>query len=137
VSVTAAARILRASILVLALISIGAGLWALIDPRSFYANAATFPPYNRHLLHDIGAFQLGLGACLAASLVLADAWLVVLAGNAVANVAHFLAHVADRHEGGHSSDPVTFGILAALFVALVVLRRRGGDATRGTRDSAG
>jgi hypothetical protein len=123
VSVTAS-RVLRASILVLALISIGAGLWASIDPRSFYLDAATYPPYNRHFIHDIGAFQLGLGTCLALSLVAADVLGVVLAGNAVANVAHFIAHVADRDLGGNASDPVTFGILAALFVALAVLRWR-------------
>jgi hypothetical protein len=121
--VTAApSRAVRASILLLALISIGAGLWALLAPHAFYVNAATFPPYNRHFIHDIGAFQLGLGTCLATSLVLADALLVVLCGNALANVAHFLAHVADRDQGGHASDPVLFGVLAALFVALAALR---------------
>jgi hypothetical protein len=119
-----AGRVLRAAVLVLALISIAAGLWALIDARSFYLDAATYPPYNRHFIHDIGAFQLGLGACLALSLVAGDALAVVLAGNAVANVAHFLAHVADRDLGGNASDPVTFGILAALFVALAALRWR-------------
>jgi hypothetical protein len=123
VSLTAG-RVLRAAVLVLALISIAAGLWALIDARSFYLDAATYPPYNRHFIHDLGAFQLGLGACLALSLVAGDALAVVLAGNAVANVAHFFAHVADRDLGGNASDPLTFGILAALFVALAALRWR-------------
>ena len=120
-------RILRPAILILALISIGAGLWAMIASRSFYLNAATFPPYNAHLIHDIGAFQIGLGTCLAAGLALADALLVVLVGNAVANVAHFIAHVADRDQGGNASDPITFGIVAALFVALAVVRQRTSD----------
>ena len=117
-------RVVRAAILVLALIPLAAGLWAMIDSRSFYLEAATFPPYNPHLLHDIGAFQIGLGVCLAASLVYADALLVVLAGNAAANVMHFVAHVADRDQGGHASDPVTFGVVAALFVALAAVRWR-------------
>ncbi|MGH2943789.1 MAG: pyridoxamine 5'-phosphate oxidase [Solirubrobacteraceae bacterium] len=121
---TISTRVLKASIAVLALISIAAGLWALLAPRSFYLNAALFPPYNRHLFHDIGAFQLGLGACLAASLVLKDALAVVLAGNAVGGVAHFAAHVADRDQGGNASDPVTFGVLAALLIALTVARLR-------------
>jgi len=125
---TTASRVLRASILIVALISIGAGLWAMIAPRSFYLNAATFPPYNRHLLHDIGAFQIGLGSCLVASLIAADALLVVLAGNAIANVAHFIAHVVDRDEGGRATDPYVFGLLAALFVALVALRWRTATA---------
>jgi hypothetical protein len=119
---TTSTRVLKASIAGLALISIAAGLWAMIAPRSFYLNAAPFPPYNRHLFHDIGAFQIGLGACLAASLLLTDALLVVLAGNAFAGVAHFVGHVADRSEGGHASDPFVFGLLAVFVVALTIAR---------------
>jgi hypothetical protein len=33
-------------------------------------SVATYPPFNEHLLHDIGAFNLGLGA----TLLLALAW---------------------------------------------------------------
>lgn len=33
----------------------------MIAPRSSDLTVATFPPYNQHLLHDIGAFQIGLG----------------------------------------------------------------------------
>jgi hypothetical protein len=115
-------RVLKTSIAVLGLISLGAGLWAMIAPRSFYLNAAPFPPYNRHLFHDIGAFQIGLGICLAASLVFKDALVVVLVGNACAGVAHFVAHVLDRSQGGHATDPFTFGVLAALMVGLAVAR---------------
>jgi hypothetical protein len=121
---TTSTQVLRAAIAALALISIGAGLWAMVGPRSFYLDAAPFPPYNEHLFHDIGAFQIGLGACLAASLVLKDALAVVLAGNAVGGVAHFVAHVVDRDQGGNASDPVTFGLLAALLIALTAVRLR-------------
>ena len=39
------------------------GLWALFAPRSF-ATWIDFPPYAEHLLHDVGAFQIGIGlAC--------------------------------------------------------------------------
>jgi hypothetical protein len=113
---------MQATVVVLALISIAAGLWAMIAPHSFYLNAAPFPPYNAHLFHDIGAFQIGLGACLAASLVFKDALVVVLVGNACAGVAHFVAHVLDRSQGGHATDPFTFGILAALVVGLALAR---------------
>ena len=40
------------------------GLWAFVTPKSFYDTVATFPPYNVHFIHDIGAFSIGLGAVL-------------------------------------------------------------------------
>ena len=40
------------------------GLWAMVAPEGFYASVALYPPYNRHFIHDIGAFMLGLGATL-------------------------------------------------------------------------
>ena len=46
---------------------VGFGLWAFVDPRSFYDALATFKPYNKHFLHDIGAFQIGIGAGLYAA----------------------------------------------------------------------
>ena len=109
---------------VLGLVSIAAGLWAMLGPHSFYDQAATFPPFNRHFIHDIGAFQIGLGSCLLAALALDDALLVVLMGNALGALAHFAGHVADRSIGGQSSDPFTFGVLALVIVVLTVVRWR-------------
>jgi hypothetical protein len=40
------------------------GVWAMVDPRSFFDKLATFQPYNQHLLQDLGAFQVGLGVVL-------------------------------------------------------------------------
>ncbi|MCA1702539.1 MAG: hypothetical protein LC808_04430 [Actinobacteria bacterium] len=116
------AAIIRACVAVLGVISIGAGLWAMIAPHSFYDQAATLPPYNRHFIHDIGAFQIGLGSCLIAALALADALLVVLLGNALGGMSHFVGHVADRSIGGQSSDPFTFGVLAVVMIVLMVVR---------------
>jgi hypothetical protein len=126
----AVARIVPPVSVVLALISIGAGLWAMIAPRSFYANAATYPPYSRHFIHDIGAFQIGLGGGLLAGVLLRDALLAALAGNALGAAAHFVGHVVDRSQGGHASDPLTFGVLALVLVALTIARwstRDGGS----------
>jgi len=117
-------RIIRACVAVLGVISIGAGLWAMLAPHAFYDQVATFPPYNRHFIHDIGAFQIGLGSCLIAALAFTDALLVVLIGNALGAIAHFAGHVADRSIGGQSSDPYTFAVLAILIVALAVFRWR-------------
>ena len=46
------------------LIFVALGLWALVSPSAFYDRIALFPPYNRHFLHDVGAFQIGLGMTL-------------------------------------------------------------------------
>jgi hypothetical protein len=116
-------RIIRVVTAVLALLLVGVGLWALIAPHSFYENAATYPPYNRHLIHDIGALAIGLGGCLVAGLLVRDALLAVLAGNTIGAAAHFVSHVLDRSLGGNASDPVTFGILALILAALTIARR--------------
>jgi hypothetical protein len=62
------------------LLLVATGLWAFAAPRSFFESVATYPPFNVHLLHDIGAFNLGLGATLLLALAWADALLVALAG---------------------------------------------------------
>ena len=38
------------------------GLWAMVDPQSFFKRIALFEPYNQHFLQDLGALQIGL-AC--------------------------------------------------------------------------
>ena len=43
---------------------IALGLWAMVDPRSFFEALATFQPYNQHFVQDIVAFQVGLGMVL-------------------------------------------------------------------------
>jgi hypothetical protein len=113
-------RIIEAVTVVLALVSLGAGLWAMLDPHGFYENAARYPPYSRHFIHDIGAFQIGLGGCLVAGVLVRDALLVVLAGNTLGAVAHFAGHVADSNIGGGANDPVIFGVLALVFAALTM-----------------
>jgi len=103
---------------------LGSGLFALLAPEAFYNLAALYPPYNRHFIHDIGAFMLGLGAGLALALVLTDALLVGLAAATVAGVAHFVSHVMDRELGGLPTDPITFGVFALVLVGLTWWRLR-------------
>jgi hypothetical protein len=101
------------------------GAWALLSPRSFFESVATFPPYNEHLLHDVGAFQLGLGAALFAALALRRTLVAALVGVAVASVLHAGAHAVDAHLGGRPSDPWVLGLLAALVVLALVVAWRG------------
>src|SRR5712691_3400738 len=99
------------------------GLWAFFDPQSFFDEVALFPPYNEHLLHDVGAFQVGLGATLLLALVWkSDALLAALAGVAIGSVVHFISHVEDTDLGGRGSDPYTLGAFAAVLVVAAVWR---------------
>ena len=100
------------------------GAWAFLAPRSFYDNVATFEPYNLHLLHDLGAFQLAIGASLLAALLWSDGLTVALAGATVGAVVHDVAHFMDRDLGGRSSDPWTLGLLAVLLLVALALRIR-------------
>ena len=115
------------------LVITGIGLWALIAPHSFYDGLATYPPYNEHLLHDLGAFQLGIGVTVLAALRWSDARAVALLGFLVAGGVHAVNHGTDLHLGGHGSDRWLLGILALLALVALVLQRR----THRTADARG
>lgn len=117
-------RVARIVAVVAGLFLVALGLWAFFATRSFYDSIATYPPYNRHLLHDIGAFQLGLGATLIIASAWANALGAALAGNAVAAVMHEAAHVWDRDLGGRSSDPYFLAVVAVVIVGAAVLAAR-------------
>ena len=93
------------------------GLWPFFDSLSFYDDVADFPPYNAHFLHDVGAFQIGLGAVLVFAMIWPrDAILVALAGTGVAAAFHFAAHIEDDDLGGTTSQTFTLGLLALLLL---------------------
>lgn len=62
------------------LLLLGLGLWAMASPAAFFDAIATFEPYNRHFLQDVGAFQIGLGAVLLLALSGRDGLAVALVG---------------------------------------------------------
>ena len=98
------------------------GIWAFIAPHSFYDQLATFPPYNRHLVHDIGACQIGIGAALLLALRWGDAKFVALAGAVAGALVHLLSHIIDHDQGGADSDVFVFGLAAVALVAAAVAR---------------
>jgi hypothetical protein len=122
----------KAVVVLAAILQMGTGAWAFIAPQSFYDAIATFPPYNVHFLHDIGAFLLGIGVALAGALFWRDALFVVLLGGTVAASFHWLSHVLDHDRGGSASDPWTLGGFALLLVVALILRSpvRNGTAAR-------
>jgi predicted anti-sigma-YlaC factor YlaD len=90
------------------------GLWPFFDAFSFYEDVADFPPYNAHFLHDVGAFQIGLGVVLIAALIWPrDAILVALLGTGVAAAFHFVAHIQDEDQGGNVMQTISLGLMAA------------------------
>ena len=93
------------------------GAWALVAPRSVYNILATYPPYNHHLFHDVGAFQLGIAAALVAALARRAALAVGLWGGAVAGSLHAVSHWIDADLGGRPSDPWLLSLLAVVLVA--------------------
>jgi PPOX class probable F420-dependent enzyme len=98
------------------------GVWALARPDSF-SEFVNFPPHQ-HFVHDVGAFQLGLGATLLLALIWADAAAVGLAGYLVGGVAHTASHVADADLGGSPTQTGVIGLLSLLAAAALVIRWR-------------
>ena len=93
------------------------GAWAFLAPDSFYEVAASYPPFNRHLFHDLGAFQLGIAAALVAGLARRPAIAVGLWGGAVGATLHAVSHWIDADLGGRASDPWLLSLLALVLVA--------------------
>jgi hypothetical protein len=109
---------------------LGVGVWAFAAPLSFFENIGPYPPYNEHFIHDVGAFNLGLGAAAIAGLLFSDALVAVLTALAVASVMHEIAHITDRLLGGHPSDPYTLGGLAVLVLVGLLAAARSVDRLR-------
>ena len=100
------------------------GVWAYFAPVSFidYVNYA---PYNEHLTHDAGAFQIGIGLGLITALLWDNTLGAALTGFVAASGLHSWSHFTDRHIGGHGSDVPLLGATTLLgLVAVVLLLRR-------------
>jgi uncharacterized membrane protein len=69
------------------------GLWAFIAPDSFFGVIAPFPPFSRHLFHDLGAFQVGLGLTLVLGATARGALMPALLAVLVASVLHLASHL--------------------------------------------
>jgi hypothetical protein len=125
----------RSVVLVCAASMLGVGLWALMAPRSF-AGWISFPPYNEHLIHDAGAFQIGIGAALLLSLLLSDALTVALGGFLVGGTVHVFNHAVDSHLGGHASDPWWLAAQVLLAAAALGVHLRGRSRRAGSKSPA-
>lgn len=119
----------RAVAIVAGVSFVALGAWAMFDPASFFATIASFEPYNKHFVQDIGAFQIGLGAVLllGGGSSRPDALVVALAGVGVGSTFHFLSHlVGGEHGGVPERDLPLFGLTAAVLLAAGAWRWKAG-----------
>jgi uncharacterized membrane protein len=103
------------------------GVWAFFWPHSFHREIADFDPFNLHLFHDLGAFQIGIGIALLGAVLWRDALAVSLLAGTVGAAVHTVSHVMDRDLGGSAGDPWTLGaITLVLAIALAFRAARPG-----------
>ena len=129
---------LRAGLTVLALITLIVGAWQYFAPRSFYTGVptvATDPPFNQHLMTDVGGLGLALAVVLGAAAVTMDRLLirVALAAYLVYSVSHLLFHVT--HLTGLSAGGMAFlvtglTLLPAFALALLILAACAGPLAK-------
>lgn len=117
-----ASRFITIVTVVLALGMVGIGVWGLLAPASFAAFAAF--PANDHFVHDIGAFQIGIGATLLLALYWQDALAVALTGFLIGNSLHVINHVMDLGIGGTTRDIWLLALASILTAAALLLRLR-------------
>lgn len=101
---------------------LASGLWSFLLPASFYGAVASFVPYNLHLFHDLGAFQVGLGLALVLPVLLKLPLRVSLIAVLAAASLHLVAHLEDLRLGGHPGTdlPVLSLVVVLLSVALAL-----------------
>ncbi|HUG13860.1 MAG TPA: hypothetical protein VMM78_02485 [Thermomicrobiales bacterium] len=108
-------------------ILVALGLWAIVDPRSFFDAVVTFEPYNQHFLQDIGAFQVGLGAVLLLATMKAttDGLAIALLGVGIGLTFHALSHMIGHDLGGTPEVGIpVFTALAGLLLGAGAVRWR-------------
>ena len=110
-------NVVRVAWIIGLLFFVAVGVWAFFSPRTFFTSIATFPPFNAHLIRDIGAFTIGGGAALIAARFRSDGLFVALAGASVGSVFHVLSHIVDANKGGDPVRDITS--LSALAIVLV------------------
>jgi hypothetical protein len=123
---------IRAGLILLAVLQGAAGLTQLFAPKFFYDDIPTsatpwvslLPPYNEHLMRDVGALTLAYVLVLAAAAVWLEPRLVqvALAANLTFTVPHFVFHVThlDHYPTGSAiGQTIALGFAVVLPAALL------------------
>jgi hypothetical protein len=124
----------RICLLFLAATALVVGFWALFLPRSFYEDfplsgrdwVSALGPYNEHLVRDVGAMNLALGALLALAAIILERRLVQVSLVAwlVYAIPHFVFHLANLHPfslGDKIGNMVGLGLVILLPLVLFAL----------------
>ena len=136
--------VLRAGLALLGVLHLSWGVAATAAPRWFFDTfpgfgqrwTAAYPPYNEHLMVDVGAAFATLGLLLLVAAVLADrrVTVVVLLGVMLFSGLHLAFHAARRGELAGSSFSLSLISLVAGVLApaalLILAGRTGGLAGR-------
>ncbi len=134
-----ASRWIRAVLAVLAFITVVTGCWAFIAPVSFFTTfplpshpwVALLPPYNEHLVRDVGEFNLSFALLFVWAMVsferrLVQAILIAWLVYAVPHFFYHLVHLAHFPLVDQIVQTIALGIVILLpLVMLVALRRVG------------
>jgi hypothetical protein len=110
----------------LGLVYLAWGVPAVVAPQWFFDHfpgagqhwTAAYPPYNEHLMTDVGVAAITLGGMLIAAVLIGDRKVTALVLGAVAfyEALHLAYHVVHR---GHMSAPSNGLSLAALAVGVL------------------
>ena len=121
--------LLRVGLVILAAMQVLVGAWALAAPRAFYdgfplprhAWVALLPPYNEHLVRDVGALNLALTVLLGAGAWTLDRTMirVALLALIVFAVPHAIFH-AGHLTGFPAADAVAQTVGTVLQLVLTV-----------------
>jgi len=144
-------RWIRAGFAVLAFITVVIGCWAFIAPVSFFTSfplpghpwVALLPPYNEHLVRDMGEFNLSFALLFVWAMVSCERRLVqaILIAWVVYAVPHFfyhLVHLAHFPLVDQIAQTISLGMVILLPLVMLVslrqvrLRQRDIMEARGT-----
>jgi hypothetical protein len=135
---------LRAGLMLLAVSEAATGGWALVSPRGFYAHVPgvdLLPPYNEHLVTDVGGLSMAVAIMLAVGAVTLDRLLVrtTLASYLLFTVPHLVFHLAHLHGFGTGTavaQTIGLAIEVLLPLGLLAASIRGTAARSAERASA-
>ena len=128
------AALLRAGLLILTVFQTVLGVWALVFPRSFYDDfpapghswVALLPPFNEHLVRDVGGLSLAFAVLFAVGAVRLHPQLVrpALIGYEFFAVPHFVfhaTHLDDFPRADRVAQTISLAIVVALPLVLIPL----------------